>query len=246
MPQAIATATQNTSFLTITNITSATVNLSYDELFALPKITVYAELYCFGNPVTAGYWSGVKFTDLFSLVGDIDEKVRSIDLQAEDGYRVGVPIETAIRPDVIIAYEKNEVLLPEKLRLVIPDANGDVWIAMIASMEMSTQELPASLSADSALGPIDSILSYSRQQPTQPPPTTTMQPNPEESIKPELSPPNSAQPEVAPENQTTKPPNVGAPFQNLTVELSYMIMLALISVIVATFLVFFHRKKPRN
>ncbi len=51
-------AAQNNG-ITITNLTQNTINLTYDQLKALPKTIVNSDLYCYGNLVTSGDWGGV-------------------------------------------------------------------------------------------------------------------------------------------------------------------------------------------
>jgi hypothetical protein len=53
-----------------------------------------------------------------------------------------------IRSDVIIAYEKDHAPLLETLRLVIPEANGNLWISMITSMNMSSLHPTENLSVN--------------------------------------------------------------------------------------------------
>lgn len=242
MMQPTALATSEFS-LSIKNLNQTTANLSLDDLLALPKTTVGAALYCYGNLVAGGYWSGIKLTDLFSQVGGIEAEVRSFDLKAEDGYRVGIPLETAMRPDVIIAYEKDGTPLPEKLRLVIPDANGDVWIAQISSIEMSTQELGASVSAGSAMAPLDSMRSNLGQQPTMPPPASTSKPEFNDSVEPVIPSTNTTQTESEPENKATEPPNTEVAAWTFTVEMGYVLVIALISAVSISVLVIFWKKK---
>lgn len=117
---------------------SATINYSYDQILAMPKSSENAALLCFGNLVTSGLWSGVKLGYLLEQVG-VDPAVASIDFKAEDGYTASLPLEVAMLPNVIIAYEKDGSPLSEELRLVLPEENGAMWIAAITSITMNTE-----------------------------------------------------------------------------------------------------------
>ncbi len=55
----------------------------------------------------------------------------SVVVKASDGSSCAISLETAFREDVIIAYQKDGQPLSEVLRLVIPGANGDMWVAQI-------------------------------------------------------------------------------------------------------------------
>ena len=92
-------------------------------------------------------WSGVKISDLLSQEA-ISPFAGSSDFLATDGYKVTIPIETAMRPDVIIAYELDGNPLKENLRLVLPGMNGNLWISMIASITLSTTQVSGGESLD--------------------------------------------------------------------------------------------------
>lgn len=117
----------------------------------MPQTTVQADLYCYGALVASGQWTGVKLSDLLNQV-DADLNARSIIFTAKDGYTMTISIETAMRPDVIMAFEKDESQLIETYRLVIPLANGNMWIAMITYITLSDGGADNVVSA--ATGPI--------------------------------------------------------------------------------------------
>ena len=133
--------------LQIINPNQQNISLTNDDILTLPKTTVYAELSCYSNPISNGKWSGVKISDLLSQEA-ISPTAGSLDFLAADGYKVTIPIETAMRPDVIIAYELDENPLQENLRLVIPGSNGNLWISMIALITLSTTQVSGGESLD--------------------------------------------------------------------------------------------------
>jgi DMSO/TMAO reductase YedYZ molybdopterin-dependent catalytic subunit len=110
-----------------------TLNLTLDELVAMPNTTVYAELDCYGVLVSVGNWTGVRLGFLLEKAGIYQEGV-SVWLLAQDGYRVSLSIADAMQDYVIIAYELNGEPLPGVLQLVLPGANGSLWIYMITSI----------------------------------------------------------------------------------------------------------------
>jgi DMSO/TMAO reductase YedYZ molybdopterin-dependent catalytic subunit len=114
--------------------------LSYDDLLAMPKTIVSADLSCYGNLISNGVWGGTKLSDLLNQAG-IDPSVTTIDFTAQDGYSINIPINTAMRSDIIVAYEVDGIQLNEILRLVVPEANGNIWIAMITSIRMSLSSI---------------------------------------------------------------------------------------------------------
>jgi DMSO/TMAO reductase YedYZ molybdopterin-dependent catalytic subunit len=133
----LASASNSTQWnLSITSLNGTTINLAYDDLLAMPKTIVSADLLCYGNRISIGAWGGVKLSDLLNQTG-IDQSVATIDFTAQDGYSVSIPINTAMRSDIIVAYDLDGAQLNELLRLVVPEANGNIWIAMIISINMS-------------------------------------------------------------------------------------------------------------
>ncbi|MEM2098232.1 MAG: molybdopterin-dependent oxidoreductase [Candidatus Bathyarchaeia archaeon] len=124
--------------LTVTGLVEHSLNLSLTELSAMPKATVNAALICVGLPdipLAEGNWVGVKLSSLLEAAGVTSNAVK-IAFHASDGYSTDLPIETARREDVIIAYEKDSVPLSETLRLIVPGKWGYKWISQLVSIEV--------------------------------------------------------------------------------------------------------------
>lgn len=225
----------------ITSIAGSTVNLTYDDILALPKTTVSAELYCYGNLVTSGDWRGVKLSDLLNQAG-IDPSVTSIDFKAQDGYSVSIPIDTAMGSDVIVAYDKDGSPLAETLRLVVPDANGNIWIAMITSISMSTGQLSQGVSGNNEQTPIEQYQSStnittppSQQQQPQVQPTPTASSN-KTIVEPVAPPVNVTQPQS--EQKVSGQQGLSFP-----VEAVYWVVLGIaVAVVAIGFVVYSHKK----
>jgi len=82
-------------------------------------------------------WAGVKLWTLTEQAGIITPEIE-IAFGATDGYSIpGFPMTEAQRDDVIIAYELDGMALLETVRLVVPGANGNVWIALINRITVS-------------------------------------------------------------------------------------------------------------
>jgi hypothetical protein len=113
----------------------------------MPKTTVYAELYCDGFLLTGADWSGVQLSYLLSQL-NVGADVNSVQFTASDGYKVVIPIEVALLPQTIIAYQINGQPMPEELRLILPDYNGAAWISQIVSLSTSSDivAVPAPIS----------------------------------------------------------------------------------------------------
>lgn len=147
--------------------------LTLNELMAIPNRTVYAELYCFGVYVTSGNWTGVSLSSIGETVG-LDQSAMSISFYATDGYEKEFSLNDVLREDVIIAYEMNGNSISETLRLVIPSANGEFWVAMINHITFSTTSVSPIQSTTSA----GLNLQPSEQLSATPQPTSTPTPEP--------------------------------------------------------------------
>jgi hypothetical protein len=216
--------------LQVINLAGTTVNYTYDQLMAMPKSNVSADLNCYGAPVTSGNWGGVSLSYLLQQVG-MDPAVSSIDFLAQDGYAVNIPLQVGMQPGVIIAYEVNGSPLSEGLRLVVPGANGNIWITMITSITMSTSIISVSQSvAGNEIGsPTDSTgqSSTQQQEPVQTQPTTT--PKNETSTAPVVPPANVTQPE----QKASNPPETSLGGLGFPVAVAYAIALGATVALVA-------------
>jgi len=120
-----------------------TVSLSLDDLRAMPKTIVYAELSCYGQLLVSGQWGGVRLGVLLEKAG-FSGQTADLEFYASDGYKIPFSISDATPQDVIIAYELDNQPLTEALRLVIPGANGDSWISMITEISINNPIYPHS------------------------------------------------------------------------------------------------------
>jgi hypothetical protein len=170
------------------------LSLTPEELAAMPRTTVNASLYCEDDFVTSGDWTGVKLSLLLETA-EYTMNALSVKFDASDGYSVTILLKEALRDDVIIAYEKDGQ--PETLRLVIPGANGNLWISMIDTLTLSTSTDATEEFPVSPPKPVEP----SPQQPT-PSPSTTPQP----THTPQSTPSTSLTP-----SPTTTPLNTEAP-----------------------------------
>jgi hypothetical protein len=186
----------NATNLEITNSSGTTYNFTYAQLLEMPKTLVNADLYCDGALATYGNWGGVLLSYLL-IQTQLHSEVGSIQFLASDGYKVAIPIDLAMQPQIIIAYEKDAQPLQEGLRLIIPDANGGSWIAKITSITMSTTGADYPLSISVGGGGINAILKTQDVTPT---------PSPHQQEVPAQ--PQPSTPENSPSLQEATPTNV--------------------------------------
>lgn len=123
--------------LSITGLVANPFNLSRAELAAMPKSTVNAAIICVdfpGHVVAQGNWAGVKLRALLEAAQPLAEAVK-VAFYAVDGYSTDLWLETAMRDDIIVAYEKDGEAL-DALRLVVPGKWGYKWINQLSRIEL--------------------------------------------------------------------------------------------------------------
>jgi hypothetical protein len=205
----IATTTATaTSTLKVTSLSGETYTFTEQQLKEMPQTTITAALYCYGSLVTSGAWSGVQFNYLLTQT-NVNSEVHSIQLLASDGYTVTLPIELAVAPNTIIAYQKDGEPL-DGLRLVLPGYNGASWINLIITINMSSIEArtpatetevwtnsnPGTITNDKQPSPTPTLTS----KPTQ----TTPKPTPNNTpFNPTVPPKNITDSNQIPQQQTT-------------------------------------------
>ncbi len=122
------------------------LNLTFDELVAMPRNTVNAELICVDAPtyvLAKGNWTGVRLGTILERAV-VSPEAMKIAFYAEDGFTTDLNVTTAMREDVILAYEKDGEPLREKLRLVVPGKWGYKWISQLIHIELVNYDFKGS------------------------------------------------------------------------------------------------------
>jgi DMSO/TMAO reductase YedYZ molybdopterin-dependent catalytic subunit len=218
--------------LKVTDLTGNTQTLTYSQLLDMPKTTVTAGLYCYGLLVSEGEWGGVKLSDLLAQT-NVDSTVGSILFFAEDGYSIIISLDTAMKPDTIIAYEKDGISLQETLRLVLPEANGSFWISMVTSMNLTVSVASENLSANyvRSIAPPTTPMPQSSHPQLQPTATPRSQP----TVQPSTPPVSTNQPE---QQQNTTKQNSRPQSQWMPIEVTYGLVIVFAAVAVVGFVIY--------
>jgi DMSO/TMAO reductase YedYZ molybdopterin-dependent catalytic subunit len=118
--------------LSISGLVETPLQLSLDELKALPPYEAYVTFACVSNEiggplVSTARWKGVSLRTLLERAKPQADARKAV-LRADDGYSTGVPLERCWRPETFLAYEMNGGQLPARhgfpLRAVIPGYYG--------------------------------------------------------------------------------------------------------------------------
>ncbi|MGA9174776.1 MAG: sulfite oxidase [Thermoactinomyces sp.] len=158
--------TEVSTTLHINGLVDRPLALDYKHLLSLPAKTLVVPLECAGNKrtfysprvygvqwqkgaISQGRWKGVPLSDLLKMAG-VKPTVKEIVFEAVDRgadgtiYARSLPVEKALHPDTIVAYELNGRPLPFKhgypLRLIVPGwyAMASVkWLSKITAIDHS-------------------------------------------------------------------------------------------------------------
>jgi DMSO/TMAO reductase YedYZ molybdopterin-dependent catalytic subunit len=119
------------------------INITYDQLLAMPAIEEYVTLTCISNPIGGDFisnalWKGVPLRYILELA-DFDPATERVGFWAADGYFDSFPYEVAMREEVIVAYEMNGVPLPPEhgypARIIVPGLYGMENVKWLIKME---------------------------------------------------------------------------------------------------------------
>lgn len=100
------------------------LRLSYDDLMALPKIQVTADIHCVTHwTVLDSVWEGIPFKEIMKRSKPLPE-ARFVMAHCEQGYTTSLPLEALLDDDVILCTRRNGAdLTPQHgwpLRLFVP------------------------------------------------------------------------------------------------------------------------------
>ncbi|GAA4325507.1 hypothetical protein GCM10023149_27900 [Mucilaginibacter gynuensis] len=124
------------------------LQLSLDDLKALPKTEIIFDFKCVEGWDQISHWAGVKFTDLVEHYNLHEQaKLSYVGLATPDKkYYVGVDMPSALHPQTLLAYEVNDKPLPmdngQPLRLIIPVKYGIKNLKRIGSISFSNTRPP--------------------------------------------------------------------------------------------------------
>ena len=144
------------------------IELTLDGVRALPKRTIAVTLECAGNgrarlsprplsqpwlveAIGTAEWTGASLADVLDAAGPLSTAVEAVFNGADSGiqgdvpqnYARSLPVEDAMNPDILLAYEMNgEPLQPQHgfpLRLVVPGWYGMASVKWLTSIDLVSE-----------------------------------------------------------------------------------------------------------
>jgi len=153
--------------LKLDGVVNQPLTLTLDDLKKMPRVELVAVLECAGNgrsfyqprvagtqwafgSVGNGRWAGVRFRDVLQKAG-LKDSAKHILLDGADvplgkmpDFQRTVPVQKALDPDTLLAYEMNGQPLPQEhgfpLRLIAPGWAGDSWVKWLQHIEVLDHE----------------------------------------------------------------------------------------------------------
>ena len=131
--------------LHVSGLVGNRVDLSYDEFVAFPAQEQYTTMQCISNYVGDelignALWRGVPLNQVLARAG-LSAGASHVLFRCADGYTVSLPIDFALRDQVVLAYQMNGAPLTDKhgypVRLLSPGIYGMMhpkWITDILVM----------------------------------------------------------------------------------------------------------------
>ena len=124
--------------LRIDGAVGGAVELSYDDLLALPQVEQQADFHCVTTWSRMDLtWVGVRFSDVIAVANPTDD-ARFVLCHAYDDYTTNLPLHEALKDDVLIAHTVEGNPLPLEhggpVRMITPQLyawKGAKWISRL-------------------------------------------------------------------------------------------------------------------
>ena len=132
---------ENSWRLQIDGLVRRPVNLSYDDLLALPRAHQVSTFHCVtGWTVNNVRWAGVRFRHLLDLVDPLPQATAIRFVSAEQPYDDSLTIQQALLPEVMLALEMDGSPLSRPhgspARVVIPEMYGYKGVKWLTKIEL--------------------------------------------------------------------------------------------------------------
>jgi DMSO/TMAO reductase YedYZ molybdopterin-dependent catalytic subunit len=117
----------------------------FQDLVGFKPTTQETTLMCISNGLDAGLisnavWKGLPLRDLLDQAGVLAGAAR-VRLQSVDNYTDTIPLEKAMEPTTLLAYEMNGVPLPDRhgypLRVIVPGYFGEKHVKWLTRIEVT-------------------------------------------------------------------------------------------------------------
>ena len=135
---------KNTYRLVVTGLVEKNLNMSYEELLALPAYAEEVYMPCVEGWGFDAKWTGFRVVDLLNLSG-LKPGASYVVFYSSDGYSTGLPLDYLSANKILLAYGINDVTLPPErgfpFQLVAKSRYGYKWAKWITRIEVVDKEV---------------------------------------------------------------------------------------------------------
>jgi hypothetical protein len=165
-------------YLNITGLVENPLILNWTTILAMPKTTVEAPIICVDTSVKSpdANWTGVKLRTVLEEAHPAQEAIK-IAFYAADGYTTDLTVQTAMRDDILLGYEKDGARLND-IRLVVPGKWGYKWISQLTRIELVNYDFLGGWESFGYSDEADITLNSTSTDPATPEPEVTPTPSP--------------------------------------------------------------------
>ena len=117
------------------------LNLSFDEIKAMPSVRFFAILNCPGFFNDSGYWTGVEIKYLMEKAGIKKDTAKTLTFSdIKNGYSMDMDLSKIEQEGFLVAYQYNDKEFgPENgfpLRIVAPGEVGSLWVKWLGEIKV--------------------------------------------------------------------------------------------------------------
>jgi DMSO/TMAO reductase YedYZ molybdopterin-dependent catalytic subunit len=134
---------KNTYRLVVTGLVEKNLNMSYEELLALPAFSEEVYMPCVEGWGFDAKWTGFRVVDLLDLSG-LKPGASYVVFYSSDGYSTGLSLDYLSANKILLAYGINDVTLPPErgfpFQLVARSRYGYKWAKWINRIDVVDKE----------------------------------------------------------------------------------------------------------
>lgn len=133
---------KETYTLQVTGMVNRSLNLTYEELLALPVADRFVRMDCVEGWGFNARWTGVTLNSIFNDSG-LKPGAKNVIFYCADGYSTSLELDYLRGKDIMLAYRLNNVTLPSDrgfpLQLVAEGRYGYKWAKWVTHIEVTDQ-----------------------------------------------------------------------------------------------------------
>jgi DMSO/TMAO reductase YedYZ molybdopterin-dependent catalytic subunit len=130
--------------LRVTGLVKNELNLSYDQLLAMPAYSEMVYMPCVEGWGFNAKWTGFRASDLLDKA-DMEPEARYLVFRSADGYSTALPLDYIKSEKILLAYGINDLTLPDDrgfpLQLVAKSKYGYKWAKWVTEVEATSEDV---------------------------------------------------------------------------------------------------------